>query len=67
MWDDGKGHFLRELVSGYIGYTWFSFASVKAVPHPAPSANTVNMNTRFLFGVFVSYAHTHALIGCKEL
>lgn len=39
MWDDGKRYFLRELVSGYIGYTWFSFALVKALPHPAPSTN----------------------------
>lgn len=54
MWADGKGHFLREMVSSYIGYTWFSFASVKALPHPAPGTNTTNRNTGFLSGVAVT-------------
>lgn len=44
--DDGKGHF-SELMRGYIGYTWFSFALVKAPPHPVSSTNTTNRNRRF--------------------
>lgn len=67
MWHDGKGHFLRELVSSYIGYTWFSFASAKALPHPAASTSTTNRNRGFLSGV--SYTRTqptkHAQMGCK--
>lgn len=46
LWDDGKGHF-SELMRGYIVYTWFSFALVKAPPHPVSSTNTTNRNRRF--------------------
>lgn len=33
---EDREHFLRDLESGLIGYTWFSFASVKAMLLPEP-------------------------------
>ncbi len=69
MWADGKGHFLRELVSSYIGYTWFSFASVKALPHPAPRTNTTNRNRGLHWNCCLLHSHTtkHACTDVKSL
>lgn len=69
MWDHGKGAFFwRELVSGYIGYTWFSFTLVKALPHPVSSTNTTNRNRRFHWSLSPAQPDRHPhQIGCEEL
>ncbi len=68
MWDDGKGYFLEELVSDYIGYTWFLFAQLKFC-HILQQASIKQARKKEFFSG-VSYTHKqtkqNAQLRCKE-